>query len=524
MGATLTGTTCSLKQRWAYWSAQGSVMAQIRATPRPAQRLPRWGWADVTMTNAARYWRFVQLDANGQGSIIEIPAAKLFFQQQFPQWSDRDRTSDTDIQRTLLLLMQQGKPDEQRWSECCLRCFISNQINQICRQLEAQFGNHHGVKAKDLLPFVLNDSVDHWLGRERPVSAFQPFATQILQSFDPERGSLSTWTIRLVRNHRELNRCLLEQGVYMVSDWAILNDTRPRQLPRILGEFHSLTPLEIINSQQLLQSYHAVYRRDRIQQRQSGSTGRCTPPTIAQLREIAQLLTAHASRLTPHASLLTPELILSKLQSLATLLRQYRIAVRGGSSPMESLDQPEVAREAKRLEAADAPGDEVEYQFLQFYRQQFEQCLEQVITEVTRDRIQYLQRRKSATDQQFLTALQLFHCRGQSMGQIAHQVGLQQQYQVTRLLKLKDFRADIQQRLFVVLRDRILAQAQRLATEQTEQTAATIQQNIEAAIDHQLTELMQEAELEASTNRDQPFQNLFARKLCQYLDTRSLAS
>ncbi|MGP1385754.1 MAG: hypothetical protein ACTS2F_19495 [Thainema sp.] len=469
------------------------------------------------MTNASKYWRFVQLDATGQCSVIEISAAKAFFQQQFPHWSDRDRMSDSDIQRTLLSQMQQGKPEEQRWAEGCLRCFISNQIRQICRQLEAQFGSHHGVKAKDLLPFVLDDAADPWSGRERPTSKYQSFATQILQSFDPERGSLSTWTIRLVRNHRELNRCLLEQGVYMVSDWAILNDTRPRQLPRILGEFHSLTPLEIANSEQLLQSYHAVYRRDRIQQRQSGNVGRCTPPTITQLREIAQLLTSHASPLTP-------ELTLAKLQSLASLLRQYRIAVRGGSSPLESLDQPEVAREAKRLQASESPEDEVEYQFLQFYRQQFEQCLEQVIAEVTCDRIQYLQRRKSPADQQFLTALQLFHCRGQAMGQIAHQVGLKQQYQVTRLLKLKEFRADIQQRLFLLLRDRVLEQARRFETAQSAQTASTLQQNIEVAIDHQLTELMQEAELEASANRDQPFQNLFARKLCQHLDTRSLAS
>ncbi len=361
---------------------------------------------------------------------------------------------------------------------------------------------------------MLDDAADNWLGRGRPVSAFQSFATQILQSFDPERGSLSTWTIRLVRNHRELNRCLLEQGVYMVSDWAILNDTRPRQLPRILGEFHSLTPLEITHSERLLQSYHSVYRRDRIQQRQSGSTGRCTPPTIAQLREIAQLLTSHASPLTP-------EVTLSKLQTLATLLRQYRIAVRGGSSPLESLDQPEVAREAKRLQAAETPEDEVEYQFLQFYRQQFEQCLEQVIADVTRDRVQYLQRRKSPADQQFLTALQLFHCQGLAMGHIALQVGLTQQYQVTRLLKLKEFRADVQQRLFLLLRDRVLEQAQRFASDQP---AATVQQNIEAALDHQLTEFMQEAELEASANRNQPFHSLFARKLCQHLDTRSLAS
>jgi hypothetical protein len=57
--------------------------------------------------------------------------------------------------------------------------------------------------------------------------------------------------------------------VYFISDWAILNDTKSKQLQRILAEFHHLSEFEIRYSCILLESYHAVYRRDRLEQRRN---------------------------------------------------------------------------------------------------------------------------------------------------------------------------------------------------------------------------------------------------------------
>jgi hypothetical protein len=59
--------------------------------------------------------------------------------------------------------------------------------------------------------------------------------------------------------------------VYFISDWAILNDTKSKQLQRILAEFHHLSESEIRDSCILLESYHAVYRRDRLEQRRNSS-------------------------------------------------------------------------------------------------------------------------------------------------------------------------------------------------------------------------------------------------------------
>lgn len=114
--------------------------------------------------------------------------------------------------------------------------------------------------------------------------------------------------------------------MYFISDWAILNDTKSKQLQRILAEFHHLSESEIRLACILLESYHAVYRRDRLEQRrnllnsgQARIQGRCLPPTATQLHEIARLLNAKATLR------LETEEVLNHLQNLAKGLQQYRI-------------------------------------------------------------------------------------------------------------------------------------------------------------------------------------------------------
>ncbi len=114
--------------------------------------------------------------------------------------------------------------------------------------------------------------------------------------------------------------------MYFISDWAILNDTKSKQLQRILAEFHHLSESEIRLACLLLESYHAVYRRDRLEQRrnllnsgQARIQRRCLPPTTTQLHEIARLLNAKATLR------LETEEVLNHLQNLAKGLQQYCI-------------------------------------------------------------------------------------------------------------------------------------------------------------------------------------------------------
>ncbi len=143
--------------------------------------------------------------------------------------------------------------------------------------------------------------------------------------------------------------------MYFVSDWAILNDTTSKQLRRILAEFHHLTESEIHLACVLLESYHAVYRRDRLEQRrnqfqlgQARIKEPCLPPTANQLDEIAQRVNAKAT-----LSVGTED-VLTQLQNLVKRLRQYRIYVRGGLGGTASLDEPNARPNLHRLQSSDS--------------------------------------------------------------------------------------------------------------------------------------------------------------------------
>jgi hypothetical protein len=477
------------------------------------------------MTAASRYWKLVRLDARGRRKVEEIVSAKAFFQQQFPELATQMDVPDAVIQRQLLALLHQASEapvdDSYLNAEQCLRCFISSQIEQVCLLLEVQFGRERGFTRHDLFPFVLDDTLDNLRRTTARVSsssnptAYTPMAMKILQTFEPERASLSTWTARLVKHHRELNAFLLERGVYLVSDWAILNDTTAKQLQRILAEFHQQTPGEIERSSLLLASYHAVYRRERIELRSSGVRGKCPPPSREQLQQMAHLFAQNA-KLTLRA-----EQILERLQTLAECLRQYRIYARGGFSQPKSLDNPDIRIKVEQQQVSgsnsETEAEQEQAEFLGRYRQQFLHCLAGAISQVTQARSSYLQRQDPQKAQQFWQALELFHCQGRSMGEIAPEIGLQAQYQVTRFLKLKEFRADIRQRMLKDLPALIKGIAANYADPDWLQER---EQQIETVLNEQVDALMQEAETEVSLAGRRSPSSIFARHLCRYLALR----
>lgn len=115
------------------------------------------------------------------------------------------------------------------------------------------------------------------------------------------------------------------------------------------------------------------------------------------------------------------------------------------------------------------------------------------------------------------------------MTEIAPEVNLQAQFHVSRLLQLKSFRADVQQQLLVRLRDLCFAAALRYrvfdqAKAYTEpERLQTLNQQIEEALDEQITQVIQEAARSASTAttaKNQTTTSLFAERLCRHLDTR----
>ena len=492
--------------------------------------------------SASRYWTLVSLDAAGKRKIQEIASVKAFFLASFPEFSTRREVSHSQVQHQLFSWMiETTEPDTDTQPEaekegtgtqtatrsvlaqCCLQCFISSQIERVCLKLEAQFGTQHGFTCSDLLCFVL-DEQGTIQPRGKTTSAstvYQSLSQEILQKFDPQQSRLATWTTRLVKHHRELNGFLLEHGVYLISDWAILNDTSTKQLERIFSQFYCLTSMEIEQAKLLLESYHAVYRVQRLKQRQAGIKGQCTPLTTEQLQQIAQRFSKQTRKV------LRPETLLAKLHNMASHLRDYRIHVRGGFLPTKPFDvsmtpySSNLKNERLLLRSLidDQNTNDLETEFLDSYRQQFLDCLDQAIADITEQRVKKLQRKDTEKAQKFLTALHLFHGQGKSMGEIAKQVNLNAQFHVSRLLQLKSFRADIQQQFLILLRDRVINVAKVYTDPERLQS---LSQQLEQALEEQVTQVIEDAATEASTptsTRNQTLSTtLFTKRLCRYLE------
>lgn len=461
------------------------------------------------MSAVKHYWQFNGLDGSSKVTPKTIHAAKSFIEQRFPDLLNPTNFSHSFLQSSLFELLSDRDTSVSLMAETCLRCFISEQIKQVCISLAKQFGEHYQFNCYDLYPFVLDDLITTRPSAQE--TGYQSMATKILKSFDPQQGaSLSTWITRLVRYEPNLNSFLLEQGVYLISDWAILNDTTPARLQRIFKEFYHLSQPMIAPAVRLLEAYHKIYRQQRLANRKAGGKGKCPQPSPEQLQQIALLIELP----------LKENQILSQLKEIAQRLREYRIYVRGGKLKQESLDNTDIQIKVEQQQVTELNDDATEqtqYEFLSGYRQQFLSCLEQAIAQVISKWL--TQKKLQDKTQQFLTALELFHCRGYSMTNIAEVIGLQRQDQVTRLIKLKDFRADIRQQMLIHLRDQVMEMA---AVYTNPELLRQQEQLIEIALDEEVAKLIQQAETEASTAKNQALKSTFSQTLCRYLSEQSL--
>lgn len=436
------------------------------------------------MDTASRYWQLVRLTSSGQCQVQVIPQVKAWFQDAIAA------APDTDWSQMIFLAWAAGGP-EADLAQLSLRCFISYHIQQVCLGLAQRFGRDYGFAATDLFYLVLDDD-----GRKADTPP--PFSLEILSTYDPAKAALSTWASRRTSHHPALNQALLEKGLYRASDWAILNDTQPAQLQRILRQYHLCSEYEVAQAASLLERYQQVYQRARIAQRLSGQRGRCQTPTADQLRAI-----------NPD---LSPKDVLAQLRHLAGQLRQYRVHVRGGPAPAyqsDTLDWETVA--TTQASPLPDPGDDDQDEFLQAYRQAMAKELAGAMAAVIQANVDRLRGRKPPQDRAYVQGLHLFHCQGLPMGKFAADIGLTSQVQVNRLLNLKRLRSEVRHRLLPQLYETVQRQAMAYVSADRLQA---IDQTLEALLAEEVDTLIAAAAAEAQQPKGRTANSLFAQQLC----------
>ena len=441
------------------------------------------------------YWHMVTLTSSGRRKVRENKDALNGLQEKSMlqvgrQFKDGELTK-RELQ-TYFLKASLADTDLAQKLRLCLRCWLSHQISHACDNLATRFGDRYGFTASDLWPFVLDDC-----GSLNP--DYQSFAERILKWYDPTKISLGAWAHRIINSDSEINRFLLDKGLYRVSDWAILNDTPTDRLIRI---FPFLGEVPLQKKVNLLEAYHKVYRYDRIRQQQKiGQTRRCSEPTPQQLRKIGGGA--------------APNVVLEKLHELAGELRKHRIEVRTRMPIRHSLDTLEDL-EYQLPTDKDAISDLPQDEFLQRYRTYFLNSLGKTIKSVTLSYVDTYQSRKSSKGkgQLFLTGLRLFYCQKLSMKAIAQELGLNSQVQVTRLLQLKQYRAKIQKAWSYDLKAYVKDEAlQHINQKKLEE----ISDLIEGLITEETESVISEAAAEAQSPIHRNHKSLFAHCLCTEL-------
>ncbi len=388
---------------------------------------------ELVMGQAPRYWSLLLLDSSGRVRHRELPAVQAFLTENFPAFLNEDASED-QLVRLLLPLIQ-----TQPQARMALRCLISHHVVAACQSLHHQFGQFYRFNLGDLLPLVLDDEGKPW--QDRPAGGYQILAQRVFDRFDPSMGRLSTWVTRLVRQHPPMTTCLLNHGLYLVSDWAILNDTKPDQLHRIWTQTYQFSPEEAALACHILQGFRLIYTAEH----RPGA--RCKDPNPEQLERIAAFVAQKIQR-----PFTVPELQ-KRLTQLCKHLRTHRIRVRGGQVSGLSLEdtqtleriQDKVAYEQKPHDEDQALRDRLMLDCHNIFETAFPKAISRGLQKAHQVFLSSPRRDTREKANLYFPAILLFHGDRIPMGEIATRIGLKRQDDVSRLLNLNHLRAEIEQ-------------------------------------------------------------------------------
>lgn len=473
------------------------------------------------MNALSRYWKICRISLTKEKVGYEhssVAAAQEFFRQAV------HNSQNEDIQATLHSYFQNHNHtvDRDRSADAglCLRCYVSYPILKACQKLDSLFAGDKLFSYRELLPFVLNDDGKTRIILDRDgktqlvlnnnsqtkTTAYQFFSVKILQSYDYDsqsRMSLDNWAFLQTKQNPELKNFLSEFGFKTLSDWALLNRARPKQLE-----------LLSMDDRHLVEVFHAVYRQDRRQQRQKAAK-RCPEPTEAQLKKMLGHL--QSRKVTINS---TTADVMKALKRVTIQLRQYDIW--SYREPLE-IQEPDTRNYVVR---SDLPYNSLsetnieEQEFLQFLHQQLQLALVSGLEQEIEASIAKLQKSKryAPLASQFTVGLQLYYCQNKSLKEIAPQLGMTSWDQARRVLNPGELLSKVRTACLQKLLDSILKKASEKGLTEIPpkiEYLKVLGEQVEAFTDR---EVFQEAVAEIKSGKNRSLDSLYARHLCFLLN------
>lgn len=459
-----------------------------------------------------------------------IPLAQEFFRIQFPNLASQPTLSSEEnsyIQAVVWKLFRSASDIRERaFAGLCLRCYVSQIILMNCKKIPhlCRSEVEKPFSYIDLLPFVLNDDgrkqvlldskeqTQLILNRDdtiRPIPrGGEFFSVEVLRKFNPTLSSsesLDNWTWRLTQQNQNLRLFLWELGVGTPSDWALLCKYIPRSLELHLEK----------GDREIVEVFHAVYRRDR---RNSREKGRCSEPTLNQLQEMCDLL---QQRNIIHSQ----RKLISHLKRISEILRQDTLSMRTGSPktiPIEVYDNS-TNDSVTNLELSyytDTALEEIELdQLKEDCHVLFEEVLYEAISEVICQKIEDLKKSKAYKTfaQQFHEGLLLYYQEDKSLGEIAKLWGIPW-CQARRIFKLENLLDNVQYRIEKKFLEKISKSSKKCRLT-TICTSPDYLKNVAEEIrNYALNKTFIDARAEIISGKKQKKTSLFARMIRRYLN------
>ncbi|BAZ40706.1 hypothetical protein NIES4101_66670 [Calothrix sp. NIES-4101] len=468
---------------------------------------------------SSRYWKIWRINPAGEKlgyKQILVPIAQEFSKNQV---FDID---NNNIQNFLLSCFHAKKTQidavNRAQAGLCLRCYVSEPILKECKKIDSLFSGEKQFTYRDLLPFVLNDDGQKLIILDRDgktqlmvddnsqvkISTYKFFSVTVLQTFNADlqsRMSLDNWTYLQTKQNPDLKNFLSEFGFQNLSDWALLNRARVKQIER-------LSTLERF----VVEAFHAVYRRDRRMQHHQGAK-RCPDPTNSQLQEMLAYLKQQ------QVSIDTTIELMKLLKNIALQLRKYDIW-----SSRESLDiydaesgtyQPRRDLSVDSLDEADLEQQE----FSQFLYKHLDSSLNEIIRQEVEANIKKLQKSNKYAPfaDKYIQGLQLYYCQAMSLKEIAPELGMTSWDQARRVLNPGDLLAKVRTRTVEQMLETVLEKAAEKGLTKIPPEAnylIALTEQIEAYVD---AEVFQAAAEEIRAGKNRSMDSSYAEKLRNYM-------
>ena len=201
-----------------------SARAHLHNSPIPSERM-------------ASYSELRTLTSRGIGG-KQLPEASAYLINAGLEAAEPSREIDDQL---LAASIQTSSADPL----LCLRCHISHPFEAWVRGIYGRFKDNYDLELTTLAGFALDDTGTARVKprshasllpftlkglEDAPAGLLSPFSAEVLRTYEPTRCGLPHWARLKLQCHNELKAYLRQEGILLISDWALLADTSPKRI------------------------------------------------------------------------------------------------------------------------------------------------------------------------------------------------------------------------------------------------------------------------------------------------------